>query len=174
MDDLSIRQYEPSDIEACRSLWVELTEAHRELYDDPSIGGEQPGLLFDRHLERVGAECIWTAQCGGEAGGFVSLRVNDSASGDPEGEVAELVVSQRYRRRGIGRALLDFAIGEARRLGVGYLSISPVARNAPAMSLYHQAGFQLVGQIELFMDLKDSKRTSWKPAFSLFNLPLRM
>jgi len=36
------RKYRSSDIEQCRSLWKELTEWHRIIYKDPTIGGENP------------------------------------------------------------------------------------------------------------------------------------
>ena len=43
MRDWFIRTYESEDRDACRLLWAELTQHHRELYADPTIGGEQPG-----------------------------------------------------------------------------------------------------------------------------------
>ncbi len=45
----------PSDREACRALWRELTECHRTIYGDPSIGGDDPGLYFDEHLLAPGS-----------------------------------------------------------------------------------------------------------------------
>jgi hypothetical protein len=58
---VGIRRYEPGDRDACRGLWVELTEWHRELFDSPTIGGEDPGSAFDEHLGRVGTEHVWVA-----------------------------------------------------------------------------------------------------------------
>jgi len=37
-----IRKYQPDDREQCRALWRELTEWHREIYEDTTIGGEHP------------------------------------------------------------------------------------------------------------------------------------
>ena len=51
---MKIRKYGPSDIEPCRALWSEMTQHHRDIYDDPSIGGDNPGLEFDNHLQKVG------------------------------------------------------------------------------------------------------------------------
>jgi hypothetical protein len=65
MAEVAIRPYRPTDLEACRALWVELVQRHREIYQDPSIGGDDPGLYFDRHLAQVGAERIWVAECAG-------------------------------------------------------------------------------------------------------------
>jgi hypothetical protein len=34
-----IRHFRSADLEACRALWVDLTERHREIYADETIGG---------------------------------------------------------------------------------------------------------------------------------------
>lgn len=38
----SVRPYRPDDLEPCRALWAALVERHRQLYADPTIGGEAP------------------------------------------------------------------------------------------------------------------------------------
>jgi hypothetical protein len=82
--DVVIRTYTSADLEACRALWVELTEHHRQLYDDPTIGGEQPGLAFDAHLARVGPDRIWVAEAHGTVYGLVGLIV-EGDEGEEEG-----------------------------------------------------------------------------------------
>ena len=57
-----IRTYQPTDLEACRRLWAELTQWHRDIYESPDIGGKDPGRQFDTHLDNVGAEHIWVAE----------------------------------------------------------------------------------------------------------------
>ena len=54
-----IRKYRESNRGECRSLWRELTEWHREIYQDPNIGGEHPEDFFDEHLAKVGPENLW-------------------------------------------------------------------------------------------------------------------
>jgi len=39
-----VRKYQEQDKEQCRGLWRELTEWHREIYQDPNIG-EHPQAL---------------------------------------------------------------------------------------------------------------------------------
>ena len=38
-----IRDDDTNDYSECRRLWAELTEHHRRIYGDPSIGGADPG-----------------------------------------------------------------------------------------------------------------------------------
>jgi hypothetical protein len=70
---MHIRNYVSTDLESCRSLWAEMVERHREIYDDYSIGGENPGLEFDNHLSSVGAERTWVAEDDQEVVGFASV-----------------------------------------------------------------------------------------------------
>lgn len=78
-----------------------------------------------------------------------------------------VVVSQRYRKQGIGQRLLAFAGKEAEHLGVRFLSVKPVARNEEAISFFYQSGFRLMGQVELFMDLSASSERKWQEGLSL-------
>lgn len=165
MTDITIGPYSPSDLEPCRALWVELTQRHREIYDDPAIGGDTPGLYFDEHLARVGPERLWVAEHNLEVVGLVGLIVNGR-----EAEVEPIVVASTHRNRGIGRALLARMVEEAEKLRVRYLSVKPVARNLEAISFYHDAGFQTLGEIEMFMDLGSPEPGTWKPGPVLFGL----
>lgn len=56
-----VRRFRPGDRQACRRLWAELTEWHRRIYGDSSIGGSNPGSHFDVHLKEYGSENIWVA-----------------------------------------------------------------------------------------------------------------
>lgn len=163
MSAVTIRQYHTSDLEQCRTLWVELTQRHRDLYNDPTIGGDNPGLYFDKHLARVGPERLWVAEREGEVVGLVGLIVDEQGA-----EVEPIVVAAAHRDKGIGQALLNCMVEEARKLGVRYLSVKPVARNVEAISFYYDFGFQTLGEIEMFMDLSTPAPGTWKPGPELF------
>ncbi len=57
--------------------------------------------------------------------------------------IGELDVDQRYRNRGIGGALLDYAEDEARRGGYRLMSLTTTTIN-PARRLYERHGFRVV------------------------------
>lgn len=155
--NITIHTYIPADLEACRALWAELTEHHRQIYDDPTIGGEEPGFFFDAHLAHVGPEQIWVAEVDGVVCGFVGLIVE----GD-EGEVEPIVVTTAQRGKGVGYALLARVRQEAEVLKLRFLGMKPVARNLDAIRFFYQAGFQLLGHVDLFMDLSPSSERTWK------------
>jgi len=164
---VSIRAYASGDLAACRRLWEALNAHHREIYDDPAIGGGDPGHAFDEHLARVGPERIWIAQEDGEVCGLTGLIVVGE-----EAEIEPVVVSIARRGLGVGEKLLARAITEARALGLRFLNVSPVARNRGAIDFFSRAGFDTVGRVELFMELTPSDRR-WEDGVILHGQPFR-
>ena len=63
-----------------------------------------------------------------------------------EGEVLNLAVDPRHRRRGVARALLSRLETELRRQGAAriYLEVRPT--NQPAIALYERLGFRRIGR----------------------------
>lgn len=167
MADVTIRQYGPADLGTCRALWAEMTQYHRDIYDDPSIGGDDPGLEFDRHLDKVGSQRVWVAKVGAEIVGLTSL-IQDGE----EAEIEPVVVSSGHRGQGVGQSLVKFAVSEARKLGVLCLSVKPVARNEEAFSFFYRVGFKTLGHIQLFMWLGPRVPGQWKPGPVLFGKSL--
>jgi ribosomal protein S18 acetylase RimI-like enzyme len=154
-----VRAYQEEDREQCRSLWRELTEWHREIYGDPHIGGEHPEDCFDKHLAKVGPEHIWVAIQDSKVVGLVGLVVEEG-----EAEIEPIIVSRNHRRMGIGKRLIETVVSEARKKGVHYLDVKPVARNMQAIRFLYEQGFKIVGHVDLFMDF--SSRT-WKSGLEI-------
>jgi len=156
----AIRKYRDEDRERCRALWRELTEWHRDIYGDPTIGGEHPKDHFDKHLAEVGPEQLWVAVHDSRVVGLVGLIVKRK-----EAEIEPLIVSKTYRRKGIGKQLIETVVSEARNKGVRLLSIGPVARNIKVIKFLYKQGFRNLGCIELFMDLSNR---AWKLGPEIF------
>jgi N-acetylglutamate synthase-like GNAT family acetyltransferase len=153
--DVVVRGYEERDRDACRALWRELTQTHRDLYADQSSGGDRdPGGYFDEHLERAGAERIWVAEAGGRVVGFTSVLVDGE---QPAGELEPVVITADARGSGVGRALVERAVAAARELGLRRLDVRPVARNEAAIRFFHRLGFDTLGQLELMLYLAEPK-----------------
>jgi len=154
---MEIRPYQPADRDACRGLWRELTQHHRDIYEDQAIGGADPGVHFDAYLAHPKFVGAWVAE---EAGAVIGLTGLQGA-GD-ETEIEPVVVSAAHRARGVGRRLIERMLEEARARGAKSVSIRPVARNALAIRRFHAAGFRTLGHIEMFQKL-DSSNQEWKP-----------
>ena len=93
-----IREYEPGDLDQCRRLYAQLVEHHREIYDDPGIGGDDPGAGFDDYLATPERVMTWVATEGGSLIGMTGLFwENDESTIEP------VIVDRGHRTRGVGR-----------------------------------------------------------------------
>ncbi|MFZ5728170.1 MAG: GNAT family N-acetyltransferase [Pseudomonadota bacterium] len=82
---------------------------------------------------------VWVAETGGRPAAFLAARQEPDSL-----HILEFDVRREEQGRGVGRALLSFAIAEARRRGFGGLSLTTfrdVPWNAP---FYASAGFAIV------------------------------
>lgn len=99
----------------------------------------------------------WTdPQCAGILGMMGSWLLIARADGEPagfalsraiagEGELLLIGVRPQHRQRGIGTALLDRVVAEARALNVTALHLE-VREGNPAIALYERNGFRQVGR----------------------------
>ena len=146
---VSIRAYRPTDHLVCRALWAELTEARRILYDEPDRSNGDGGAGFEEYLTRLNLSGMWVAEHSEDGViGLVGLILNGRA-----GEVYPVVVSQRHRGRGVGRALLAHVMEQARKRSLRELHAVPDSRNLAAIRALHAAGYQTLSAVRLTLDL---------------------
>ena len=160
--NVAIREYQDRDLESCKLLWRELTQHHRDIYSDQSIGGDDPGVYFERYLEKTNLAGPWIAKEGSVIVGMAGLLMD----GD-EAEIEPIVIRSEFRSRGVGTLLIERLKAEARERDVGYLSIRPVARNVDAIKCFYRAGFDLLGQIDMFLDLTEDGSREWKDGVTI-------
>ncbi|WP_437883350.1 N-acetyltransferase family protein [Pseudomonas sp. LRF_L74] len=94
-------------------------------------------LQLERHLTRwtENFERLTVAVVDGQFAGYALWTAQQSCA-----ELCTINVTQGFRRKGVGRALLDAYMTSARRQGFNHLSLSVRADN-PARFLYEEAGF---------------------------------
>jgi GNAT superfamily N-acetyltransferase len=142
-----IRGYEPDrDRDQLRACVIELQEFERRL--EPRL----PQGMVDQYLAFMLERCartsgrVFVAAVDDTVAGFVAVLASVPA-GEPDEDrapyayVSDLVVRSAYRRRGLGRALLEQAEGFARGAGASLLRVGVLARNEGARRLYARMGF---------------------------------
>jgi GNAT superfamily N-acetyltransferase len=145
-----IRPYRPADHSACRRLWGELVEHRGALYAMADRSRGDAGAGFEEYLTRLDLSGLWVADAPpGGVVGFVGLTLDGST-----GCIDPVVVTQRQRGRGIGRALLATVATEARRRSLTQLTVSPSARDQAALRSLHAAGFGSVSSVTLSYALR--------------------
>jgi GNAT superfamily N-acetyltransferase len=138
---LSIGPYRPEHED---DLFAAYSEAIEE---GGSFPGEPPA---DReHMRAVwltGNAATVSATLGGAFAGFYYLRPNFSGRASDIANAGYLVASG-MRGRGIGRALLEHSLAEARQLGFRAMIFNLVFEHNPARRLWEAAGFEVIGRI---------------------------
>ena len=129
------------------AAWRAATQAYA---NDP-MGGSQ--TLSAEVLERnVAALASWPtavvflafADGGGDVAGMATcFRGWGTFQAKPLLNVHDLAVMPAYRRRGVGRALLQAVIAQAQHEGCGKVTLEMVGANAKARALYESLGFDL-------------------------------
>ncbi len=89
------------------------------------------------------AQAIFVCEIDGNVAGFVSNSVNAT-----EARIALIATNARYRRMGIGKALVAKAVNWSHDQGVPNAHVKTQAHNYPALALYHRAGY-VVSKTEL-------------------------
>ena len=160
--DVTIREYHDRDLENCKQLWRQLTQRHRDIYFDQSIGGDDPGSYFEHYLKKTNLAGPWVAEEESMIVGMAGLLIDGE-----EAEIEPIVIRSEFRSRGVGTLLIEKLKAEARERGVEYLSIIPVARNVEAIKCFHRAGFSLLGHIDMFIDLTEESDEAWKDGIAI-------
>ena len=125
----------PEDVEAARALFVEYRE---------SLGVDLCFQGFDRELAALPGEyvppsgCLLVATEEGDAVACVALRGLDTATC----EMKRLYVRPSHRGLGLGRALAESVIAEARRIGYERMRLDTLPTMTEAASLYERLGFR--------------------------------
>jgi len=128
----------PGDVSQLVELLGMLFMQEHELAPDP--------VKQRRALELILVEPsrarIYVARKGGKAVAMAALHFTTStAEGGKVAWFEDCIVRPGYRRRGIGKALLEHVIAQARAAGALRVMLLTDADNEPAHALYRQAGF---------------------------------
>jgi ribosomal protein S18 acetylase RimI-like enzyme len=131
-----IRELLPDDFDSAIALF-EAVAAERNWI------GTEPGFDHDRYREgwrkvlRGEWGAVFVATDGEKLVGYVGIHPHDEY-----GHIIGMLVDERYRGRGVGRALLERALRWAREQKLPDISLLVFPHNEPALALYRSAGFE--------------------------------
>ncbi len=114
------------------------------------MAGTEPWITLGRGLEQCRARCnspellLFIGRLGIEASGFILLQ-DRGVAGSPY--VATLAVVERFRSRGIGTRLLEFA-EDFYRPRAKYLFLCVSSFNHRARALYERLGYVALAELE--------------------------
>ncbi len=137
------------DLEDLKRCFVELQDFERA-YDSRMPAG---ACIVDEGVARILDRCrredgqVFVAEVDSVIVGYVSAysRIRSEVVHDGDFEYAligDLVVLEAYRKRGLGRALLNAAENFMRERGARWLRIGAVSGNRRAINLYESVGYK--------------------------------
>jgi RimJ/RimL family protein N-acetyltransferase len=145
VNGFTIRPAVPADAEALVALADAVAgESEGWLITDSSWRSAAEERRYLRALRRYAHAAVFVA----ESDGGVVARLSVARDPHPaSAHVADLglMVAAGWRRRGIGRALLQQAVNWARESGIRKLELHVFPHNEPAIALYESFGFEREG-----------------------------
>jgi len=87
-------------------------------------------------LDRLRNFWVFVAEVDGHVLGFVDVEVKRD-----EAKIAGIAVDEAERGRGIGSALMSFALEFLKKLGISRVTLLARASNEPAVKMYRKFGF---------------------------------
>jgi ribosomal protein S18 acetylase RimI-like enzyme len=145
----------PADLDAVRGLIRAFVAWHRERHTDDLhlIDGYFDAGEFEAELAGLPGKYapLLLARCDGEPAGCVALRRLD----DETCEMKRMYVDSRFRGRGVGRALTERVLAEARSRGYARMRLDTSVRQKEAIGLYERFGF---APIEPYYELSREMR----------------
>ena len=138
-----VRAATEGDISRILELYRQLaiTTSQAEQHQNPSLDDCQRVFA---EIDTFPKHELLVAEDEGEVIGTMVLLVvpNLSHSALPWALVENLVVDQRYQRRGTGRLLMDYAIARAKEAGCFKVVLSSDKRRKEAHKFYRSLGFE--------------------------------
>ncbi|MCQ5377164.1 MAG: GNAT family N-acetyltransferase [Candidatus Methanomethylicia archaeon] len=141
------------EVDECRD-WRELAVFMKEAYSAAGPGALGFAGASDAIIEELSSEeairkilkreRVYLAKEGGKVVGFASWRV---VTGDLT-ELSGVIVLEGYKGRGIGSALVERALSDAKRAGYAKMGVKTEEWNAPAIAFYKRWGFAPIRSVE--------------------------
>ncbi|MCA9118953.1 MAG: GNAT family N-acetyltransferase [Planctomycetaceae bacterium] len=148
--NLTIRPYQPSDLDTIKRLTVEGFDGvsiDRNIEDNfGPINRRDWRWRKTRHIDFDVARDpggVFVAECEGEVVGYITtFRDRDAGMG----LIPNLAVDADYRGNGIGRKLIEYALKHFREVGLTHAKIETLEQNEVGQGLYPSLGFREVAR----------------------------
>jgi len=159
--DITIRRATRADLPAIGRLGALLVKAHHDF--DPKRFFPATSRTPAGYASFLGSQLdepdvtVLVAEADGKVVGYSYAGVEGTdymALRGPAGVLHDIIVDPGQRGRGVGRMLLDAALGFLASRGAPRAVLSTAARNEPAQRLFARAGFRNT-MIEMTRELDD-------------------
>jgi ribosomal protein S18 acetylase RimI-like enzyme len=143
---MQIRRLQLTDAPLYRAFRLRGLREHPDAFTS-SFEEENARPLADTEarLAAAGSEKLWGAFIDGELAGMVGLSHETRIKNRHKACLVGMYVAGEFSGRGLGRALVDAVLKDARACGVELLVLTVTDSNRAACALYTRAGFSAFG-----------------------------
>jgi ribosomal protein S18 acetylase RimI-like enzyme len=141
-----VREAEMRDLDRVAAMWTAITRHHEPLDPlfrmRPDAVGELRELL--RALMRDRDAAIWVYELEGDIAGLCIIRIDHAPpilEETERAEVTDLGVRPGFRRRGIGKLLLEQALAWARMSDIERVEVQVASANTEGQRFWRSQGF---------------------------------
>ena len=136
--DYIITKLDPVDFTKCGNIWDMNRQADlAEHFYQELLSGNRITYIFQIKGEFIGEISL-----------VFDMNDTDYTIGKQRIYLSRLIVKREYRRMGIGKKLVSFAVQTAKNIGYSELSIGVDLDNYAALKLYFEAGFRTIISID--------------------------
>lgn len=147
-EQVTVRKATGADREGIGRLWLEMMEFHRDY--DPRFFQLKPDALeiWLRHLDEClidEEQIVLVAEAEDELVGFAMGRPNEDPPPfrtPPHGFVTNFLVSESWRRKGLGRRLFEALAAELHARNLREIRLSVAALNPSSNAFWRRMGFE--------------------------------
>ena len=158
--DIIIRTVKLEDIESINALYKEVDELHLKKYPELFKKAEEEGrpVEYIKSIIATPYREIFVAERGGEIAGIAEVMVTKNQPFPVKVDMQwvaldNLVVSEKFKGRGIGSMLVDCEIDWARDWNINRVEIKVYEQNFEALSFYEAKGFETLNRT-MFLNIE--------------------
>jgi ribosomal protein S18 acetylase RimI-like enzyme len=142
---MEIRRLNPGDASAYRAMRLRAFRDHPEAFTSSFEEADRLPLAASEMRLGVQHHKFWGAFESGRLCGMIGLERETRVKNQHKGTVVAMYVPPERTRRGIGLALLEALVEDARATGIELLVLTVTHGNGSAAKLYERAGFRSFG-----------------------------
>ena len=143
---LHLRRLEPSDAALYRAFRLRGLQDHPEAFTSSfEEESQRPLVDTEKRLSTDSPARMWGALEGGQLAGVFGFEREVRHKNSHKATLIGLFVAPEFTGRGVGRALVETVMQDARDAGICLLVLTVTHGNERARALYARAGFQTIG-----------------------------
>ena len=172
---LNIRKARKEDLRAIVEISINSWQtAYRGIIDNEFLDNLNAEEIYQKRLKNYTKDRIVIAELNNEILGYCTYRMGnhyENKFSDVDCEICALYVDQKYKRKGIGKKIVDYVINEFKENGCNQMIIWCLKDNYPSRAFFEKIGGIYCGEKATEIGNKEYEEAGYK--YNLDNIPVK-